>query len=1022
MENKTLFARIPIINRLVFMVGLAGILAGSIGIKVAQNPSWIKFFDNLHWTSGTAAAAVLVWLGWRANRQGESGTSKWFVAGFAGYAIGQIIWDGQTALGYSQFPSPSDLFYLWLGPCLTMGLIQGIRHSSRKLNQGALLLDVLALSTAALTLVLALYLPKRGDLDLFSIAVLVSYPVSLLIPTCIGLIMIPAMRLRSSFSLLLFLPAVAVTAWSWMKWNLMALDGVAIDGSGFNVSFSIAILTAGIAASAWQLEYSDSPRWDRVCESSLRMLPIVTILLACGAIIAADSIPGVPEIVASLAHFGSALVIALAIIRQSRLLKERDLLLATQAEALKTGELLQSIIETAPIRVFWKDRELRYLGCNTSFAQDAGYNHPDEIIGKTDFELSWKALAELYRTDDDSVINSGISKINFDEPNSASDGQERWLRTSKMPLRNSTDGQIIGVLGIYEDITERKQAEELLRIAAVTFETQEGIMITDAYANIIRVNQAFQDITGYSSAEVLGKNPNILKSDVQDKFFYIEMWQHLLTHGAWSGELWDKRKDGKIYPKALTITAVKNALGETTQYVGIFNDITLRKQAEEEIYQLAFHDSLTKLPNRSFLLERFRMSLSTSARSHHFGAVFFLDMDRFKTLNDTLGHDCGDLLLVEVAGRIQHCIREVDTVARIGGDEFVILLEEVGQNIDEASKKAALIAEKIRAALTAPYSIKGNDYHGSPSIGVCLYCGNEESVDDLLRHADMAMYKAKDSGRNRVQFFDPAMQHTIELHAALEMDLLQALSSQQLQLHYQVQIDVDHRPIGVEALVRWIHPTRGIVPPMQFIPIAEESSLILEIGNWVLDKACQQIAQWSVSEQTRELTIAVNVSSHQFKLHDFVDGVATMIRAHHIDPTRLKLELTESVVLNDITDVVVKMHALKGLGVGISLDDFGTGYSSLSYLKQLPLDQLKIDQSFVRDITTDPNDAVMVQTIIDMAKNFGLNVIAEGVETESQLSFLEHHGCMAYQGYLFSKPLPIEEFNKFLELNYAKQV
>ncbi|MDH4286788.1 MAG: EAL domain-containing protein, partial [Gallionella sp.] len=524
----------------------------------------------------------------------------------------------------------------------------------------------------------------------------------------------------------------------------------------------------------------------------------------------------------------------------------------------------------------------------------------------------------------------------------------------------------------------------------------------------------FQDITGYASEEVIGKNPRILKSGRHNKAFYEAMWQQLRATDSWTGEIWDKRKGGQVYPKWLTITAVKNKQGETTEYVGIFSDITSRKQAEEDIHYLAFYDSLTKLPNRRLLLDRFNLALSLSARSWNYGAVLFLDMDKFKTLNDTMGHDYGDLLLIEVAGRIHSCVREVDTVARLGGDEFVVLLEEVDSNAEEASQKAALIAEKIRAALSEPYLLKKHEYLSSPSIGVCLYRGNEESVDDLLKHADMAMYQAKDSGRNAVRFFDPAMQLAVETRAALEADLRRALSGNQMRLHYQIQVDNDHRPLGVEALVRWMHPKRGMVSPAQFIPIAEESSMILDIGQWVLETACRQLKAWSKNEPTRHLTIAVNVSGQQFRMRDYVDKVAAALHIHEVEPARLKLELTESVVLNDVADVVAKMHALKALGVKLSMDDFGTGYSSLSYLKQLPLDQIKIDQSFVRDIVADPNDAVMVQTIIGMAQNFRLNVIAEGVETEAQLDFLKLHGCMAYQGYLFGKPVPIDELETLL--------
>ncbi|MBU0689531.1 MAG: EAL domain-containing protein [Gammaproteobacteria bacterium] len=565
-----------------------------------------------------------------------------------------------------------------------------------------------------------------------------------------------------------------------------------------------------------------------------------------------------------------------------------------------------------------------------------------------------------------------------------------------------------------QQIEERKRTESQLRIAAIAFETHEAIMITDATGNIIRVNHAFQIITGYSAEDVLGKNPRILSSGRHSSEFYAAMWTHLLENRSWTGEIWDKRKNGQIYPKWLTITAVKNKEGVTTEFVAIFSDITNRKQAEEEIFSLAFYDTLTKLPNRRFLLERMQQSLSASARNHLHGALLFLDMDRFKILNDTLGHDHGDLFLIEVAKRMQHCVRDMDTVARIGGDEFVILIEEIAPDANEASQKAAMIAEKIRASLAQPYLLNDKEYHSSPSIGVCLYQGDQESVDELLKHADMAMYQAKESGRNTVRFFDPAMQFAVESRAALEAELRHALPNDQFQLHYQVQLDNELRPLGAEALIRWIHPQRGMISPARFIPIAEDSSLIQEIGSWVLETACKQLADWSARENTRDLKLAINVSAQQFKRHDFVQSIADMLDKYKVAPSSLKLELTESVVLSDVADVIGKMHALKVLGIQLSLDDFGTGYSSLAYLKQLPLDQIKIDQSFVRDITSDNDDATMVQTIISLATHFKLNVIAEGVETEDQLAFLRQNGCMAYQGYLFSKPLPIEAFEELL--------
>ena len=556
------------------------------------------------------------------------------------------------------------------------------------------------------------------------------------------------------------------------------------------------------------------------------------------------------------------------------------------------------------------------------------------------------------------------------------------------------------------------EVSEALRISAVAFETNDAIMITDADANIIRVNQAFLDITGYSANEVIGKNPRMMNSGKQDKAFYVEMWRQLTETGSWSGEIIDKRKNGELYPKLAKITAVKNEQQKITHYVAVYTDLSERKRSEAEIRNLAFYDALTKLPNRHLFFDRFSAALTSASRLNSIGAILLIDLDRFKILNDTVGHDCGDLLLIEVATRLNACVREMDTVARLGADEFIVLVENVSDNQDDASRKIGLVAEKIRESLASPYYCNGHQILSSPSIGVSLYGGNDKSVDLLVQHAEMAMYQAKGAGRNSIRFFDPVMQNKVVLHSALENDLRHAIAQQQLHLYYQLQVDKNHRPIGAEALLRWIHPVRGLVLPGTFIPVAEESTLILDVGHWVLDTACRQLALWAKNDQTRDLTLAVNVSAKQFAIPDFVGNIADVLKRHQVAPSRLKLELTESVMLENMAATVEKMHSLKALGVGLAIDDFGIGYSSLSYLKQLPLDQLKIDQSFVQGITKDGSDAMLVQTIIDLATNFNLNVIAEGVETESQLTFLKHHECMSFQGFLFGMALPLNEFER----------
>jgi len=567
---------------------------------------------------------------------------------------------------------------------------------------------------------------------------------------------------------------------------------------------------------------------------------------------------------------------------------------------------------------------------------------------------------------------------------------------------------------VVRDITMRKQAEADLRIAAIAFESQEGMAVTDANNVILKVNLAFTLITGYSAEEAVGRTPAMLKSDRQDAQFYRAMWERLGSDRFWQGEIWNTRKDGEVFPGWLSITAVTDDEGQVTHYIATFTDITQQKQAEDTIHNLAFYDPLTTLPNRRLLQDRLQHTLASSVRDQRHGAILFIDLDNFKELNDTKGHDIGDLLLVEVAHRLQACVRSADTVARQGGDEFVIILDDLSTETEQAAVQAEAIAEKIRGAVSQPFMLQGYEYHGSPSIGISLFRGHENTVDELLKRADNAMYQAKRSGRNAIRFFDPDTHAAMEVRIALEADLRRAVPENQLRLYYQMQVDHTGHILGAEVLLRWQHPQRGLVPPLQFIPLAEESGLILPIGHWVLQTACVKLKAWESDPIARHLQLAVNVSARQFRQADFVEQVCAVLDATAIDPARLKLELTESLVLDNVNDTIVKMQALKDIGVRFSMDDFGTGYSSLAYLSQLPLDQVKIDQSFVRNIGVKSTDAVIVQTIIGMANNLGLNVIAEGVETLEQRDFLERNGCPNYQGYLFGKPVPVAEFESSL--------
>jgi len=450
-------------------------------------------------------------------------------------------------------------------------------------------------------------------------------------------------------------------------------------------------------------------------------------------------------------------------------------------------------------------------------------------------------------------------------------------------------------------------------------------------------------------------------------------------------------------------------------------DITERKQAEEKINHLAFFDHLTDLPNRTLLQDRLKQAMANSQRNGHYGALLLLDLDYFKTLNDTLGHDMGDLLLKQVAQRLTECVREGDTVARLGGDEFVVMLVSLSESQIEAASLVGVIGSKIITTLNQTYEIKDVSYRITPSIGASVFLGQQTEIETLLKQADLAMYKAKDAGRNTLRFFDPDMARDVLKRASLDNDLREAVQKKQFVLHYQAQM-AGNQVTGAEVLLRWQHPVRGLVFPGEFISVIEETGLILPVGQWVLETACQQLAVWARQPEMSHLTIAVNISAHQLNHEGFVDQVLMALELSGADPARLKLELTESLLLNNVEEIIGKMTALKAKGVGFSLDDFGTGYSSLSYLKRLPLDQLKIDQSFVRDILADPNDAAIAKMIVVLAESMGLVVIAEGVETEAQRDILAQHGCHAYQGYLFSRPLTLDDFESFIKRVYAESI
>lgn len=686
---------------------------------------------------------------------------------------------------------------------------------------------------------------------------------------------------------------------------------------------------------------------------------------------------------------------------------EREVAFREKAEA--DLRLSRFSIEQASDALFWITPDARIIDANAAACRSLGYSREELLKLKVpDIDTLYNERAWPYHWQD--LQQRGT--LTFESTQRDSKGREFPVEIVANHLR--FDGREYNCAFV-RDIAERKKQELDLRIAATAFNSQEGMTVTDANKKILRVNRAFTEITGYTPEEVIGLTPAVLRSGRHDDQFYREMWQTLKVDHHWAGEIWNRRKNGEVFPEWLTISAVTDPDGEITHYIGAFSDTSDRVASESQIRNLAFYDPLTQLPNRRLLMDRLQQAMASSNRSLCHGALLLLDLDNFKMLNDTLGHETGDLLLNAVSGRLLASIGDGDTVARAGGDEFAIILPEINASEAHAAANAEQLAEKIIACLAEPYDLDGREYHCTSSIGISLFFDHQFSTVEMLKRVETAMYKAKGNGGNTLCFFDPAMQAALEQHLALEEDLRLALQNGELLLYYQLQVGTGGNPIGAEALMRWQHPRRGIVSPSEFIPLAEETGLIIPMGEWALRSACQQLAIWAGNERTRDLQIAVNVSARQFRENNFIDMVQQVLADTGASAKRLKLELTESVVLENIEATIEKMQTLRQLGISFSMDDFGTGYSSLTYLQKLPITQLKIDQSFVRDLAEDSNDAAITLAIIGLGESLGLQVIAEGVENEVQHAFLARNGCHAFQGYLFARPQPLKTFLDHLE-------
>ncbi|MBK7768668.1 MAG: EAL domain-containing protein [Sulfuritalea sp.] len=680
-----------------------------------------------------------------------------------------------------------------------------------------------------------------------------------------------------------------------------------------------------------------------------------------------------------------------------------------RAEQMESEEVFRRLFEDMnnPILLL---KDGSFIDCNAATLKLLGYPGKQEFLNCRPAEISperqpdGRPSAEKAEAMIDTALRVGYHR--FEWTHSRADGSNVPVEVTLTPI--TLGGEVV-LHTLWRDISGRQAADRRLRLLASVFERSgEAIMICDGQNRILEVNRTFCELTGYSADEIRGQNPRVLSAGRFTEAEFRAMWQAIDAENFWQGEIWDKRKDGSFYPKWLTIAALRNPAGEVDYYIGSFTDMSERKAAQERISHLALHDALTGLPNRYNLQGRLDQALATARRDSSHLALLFIDMDRFKHINDSLGHHVGDSLLQEVAARLTASVRDSDVVARLGGDEFVVVLTGIEAAV------AGSMAHKILATVAQPYQIETHDLESSTSIGIAVFPDDGDDAETLMQNADTAMYHAKEAGRNNVQFFTTSMnQAAIERHE-LEGGLHLALERNEFELHFQPQVDSQGRVIGAEALLRWQSPEHGPVSPLYFIPLAEETGLILPIGHWVLATACAQIKAWSDDPRLSKLRLGVNVSPRQFREADFVEQIRGALETTGADPTRLKLELTESLVLDDVEQAIGKMLAVKKLGIALELDDFGTGYSSLSYLTRLPLDQLKIDRAFVLKLPDSISDCVVTKTIINLATGLGLTAIAEGVETAAQHDFLAQNGCHAYQGSLFSRPLSLAEFEQFL--------
>lgn len=1167
--------RLQTVYRLSIFTALTILFIAVVAIIVAPGKPWATFFDNLHWTVSYIAAVALAWVGIKTGNAENSASRRWFFYGLVSITIGQILWDIQVLIGNNPFPAPSDAFFLMFGVCFLIGLFQTMRQHLEAKDMKIALLDAGLLSISLLGLTLVLYLPISESISNFKIVILIAYPVILFTAGCLGMLSVIHVRGRPEWHWIACIVTLFIEGGIWMHWYRLTLLKQTEDLTFFNLSFSVAALVLGLTAMNWQIVPSTRRSYINWCDRVLRVLPLIAVVISAVTMLIVWDLDFLPEVKIVILASGITVLI-LAFFRQNLQVSAHEKLLEVEKSAAESRNFLNLVLESIPIRIFWKDADSRYLGSNRSFAEDAGFDEPAQLIGKDDYQMRWKQHAKEYQRADQDVMLSGLSLLNYEKLFAYENNQQRWIRSSKVPLKN-VDEEIIGVIGIYDDITELKQttfrenlrtkilemlteeaslsdtlmvlvlgveeqepdarcsvllldndgkhlaigaapnlpndynqaitlaeigigvgscgtaaftgervivenvhehpywqpylalaeqasiascwsepiknghgkvlgtfaihhqrphapspadiqfieqmgklaeiviercrSNEELKLAFMVYQTSsEGMMVVDGESRIIAINPAFTDMMGYMLDELADKDAQFLQSDRHEAKGTEGMAEQLATAGKWQGEIWNRRRNGEIFPAWLTINTIYDNGGAVHRRVFLYADISEKKKNEEAIWHQVNFDQLSGLPNRRMFHERLEQAIKKSKRDNSKLALMFLDLDRFKEVNDTLGHDIGDLLLEEAANRLVSCIRETDTVARFGGDEFTILLPDIADlgNIGR-------VAHTILEAMVKPYQLGIEKAYVSTSIGISLYPDDATDAASLLKNADQAMYAAKHQGRNRFNYFTPAMQIAAQHRMRIANDLREALAEQQFRVHYQPIIELATGDIyKAEALIRWQHPHYGLISPFEFIPIAEETGMIVEIGDWVFHQAVDQVAQWRALHH-RDFQISVNKSPVQFR-NSVSNDIAWYehLNALELPGQAIAIEITESLLLEENSIITNCLQESLNFGMQVSLDDFGTGYSSMSYLKKFDIDYLKIDKSFVSTLSAGNCDLALCEAMIVMAHKLGIKVIAEGIETFEQLNLLIQAGCDFGQGYYWSRPLPAEEFDAFI--------